>query len=104
MIRKQVHVSPALLHQLAEIVKESEILQEDDKLWPQPDAVGRQELEIVMDGVHVSFTCSKIGSLNEIGESKDPEGLRVLYYLVQDLKCLVFSLISLHFKVSSPPV
>ena len=33
-------------------------------------------------------------------ESADPEGLRVFYYLVQDLKALVFSLISLHFKVS----
>ena len=32
-------------------------------------------------------------------ESADPEGLRVFYYLVQDLKALVFSLISLHFKV-----
>ena len=33
-------------------------------------------------------------------DSEDPEGLRVFYYLVQDLKALVFSLISLHFKVS----
>ena len=31
--------------------------------------------------------------------SRDPEGLRVFYYLVQDLKCLVFSLIGLHFKI-----
>ena len=42
---------------------------------------------------------AKIGSLVEITESADPEGLRVFYYLVQDLKALVFSLISLHFKV-----
>ena len=35
----------------------------------------------------------------DISSSKDPEGLRVLYYLVQDLKCLVFALTSLHFKV-----
>ena len=32
-------------------------------------------------------------------QSKDPEGLRAFYYLVQDLKCLVFSLISSHFKI-----
>ena len=37
-------------------------------------------------------------------ESDDPEGLRVFYYLVQDLKALVFSLISLHFKVPSTPI
>jgi hypothetical protein len=35
-----------------------------------------------------------------VQDSSDPEGLRVFYYLVQDLKALVFSLISLHFKVS----
>lgn len=42
---------------------------------------------------------AKIGSLVDVSESEDPEGLRVFYYLVQDLKALVFSLISLHFKV-----
>lgn len=43
---------------------------------------------------------AKIGSLVDVTESADPEGLRVFYYLVQDLKALVFSLISLHFKVT----
>lgn len=42
---------------------------------------------------------AKIGSLVDVTESSDPEGLRVFYYLVQDLKALVFSLIALHFKV-----
>jgi hypothetical protein len=37
-----------------------------------------------------------------VQDSSDPEGLRVFYYLVQDLKALVFSLISLHFKASMP--
>ena len=44
---------------------------------------------------------AKIGALADVQESEDPEGLRVFYYLVQDLKALVFSLISLHFKVVS---
>ena len=44
-------------------------------------------------------TRPQIGSLVDINDSKDPEGLRAFYYLVQDLKCLVFSLISLHFKI-----
>jgi len=43
---------------------------------------------------------AKIGSLVDVTDSADPEGLRVFYYLVQDLKALVFSLISLHFKAS----
>ncbi len=42
---------------------------------------------------------AKIGSLIDVTESADPEGLRVFYYLVQDLKALVFSLIGLHFKI-----
>ena len=45
------------------------------------------------------FQTAKIGSLQDVQESSDPEGLRVFYYLVQDLKALVFSLINLHFKV-----
>lgn len=89
---------------------------EDDTKWPQKNKDGRQELEIRMGGEHISFEVSqlcspmprqsnidqtaKIGSLVDVNESEDPEGLRVFYYLVQDLKALVFSLISLHFKVS----
>ena len=42
---------------------------------------------------------AKIGSLVDVSDSADPEGLRVFYYLVQDLKALVFSLIALHFKI-----
>lgn len=58
-----------------------------------------QELEIVIGDEHISFTTSKTGSLVDVNQSKDPEGLRGFYYLVQDLKCLVFSLIGLHFKI-----
>jgi len=47
----------------------------------------------------ISLQTAKIGALVDVQESEDPEGLRVFYYLVQDLKALVFSLISLHFKV-----
>jgi protein mago nashi len=92
---------------------------EDDTKWPQKNKDGRQELEIRLGNEHISFEvrcvyqcCShfpllttlvlqtaKIGSLVDVNESEDPEGLRVFYYLVQDLKALVFSLISLHFKV-----
>lgn len=47
---------------------------------------------------------AKIGSLVDVTESADPEGLRVFYYLVQDLKAFIFSLISLHFKVISDSI
>ena len=45
------------------------------------------------------FKTSKIGSLVNVQQSQDPEGLKVFYYLVQDLKSMVISLISAHFKI-----
>lgn len=99
MIRKEVYISKSVMNELKRIVEESEIMKEDDKSWPLADKVGRQELEIVYGDEHISFTTSKIGSLIDVQESDDPDGLRTFYYLIQDLKCFVFSLISLHFKV-----
>ena len=32
---------------------------------------------------HISFTTSKIGSLVDVNQSRDPDGLRCFYYLVQ---------------------
>lgn len=99
MIRKEVYVSPAVQKELRRIVKDSEIMKEDDANWPEPDQDGRQELEVVMDGEHISFATTKLGSLLQVQSSKDPEGLRVFYYLIQDIKCLAFSLINSHFKI-----
>merc|ERR1712165_627639 len=89
MIRKEVCTNRVVIEELKRIIDESELLKEDDSCWPPPDRIGRQELEIVMGDEHISFTTSKIGSLIDVNNSKDPEGLRTFYYLVQDLKCLV---------------
>merc|ERR1712042_109098 len=99
IIRKEAYVHQAVMDELRRVIEDSEIMAEDDALWPQPDRVGRQELEIVIGDEHISFTTSKIGSLVDVNQSRDPDGLRCFYYLVQDLKCLVFSLIGLHFKI-----
>eukprot|EP00158_Paraphelidium_tribonemae_P000389 Partr_v1_DN22004_c0_g1_i1_m44251 putative Mago nashi len=100
MIRKEMRVSPAIMAQLKKIVTESGILEcTDDSQWPEADSVGRQELEIVCGNEHISFVTSKLGSLLDVNQSNDPEGLRAFYYLVQDLKCMIISLISLHFKI-----
>ncbi|BFZ59319.1 Protein mago nashi [Saitoella coloradoensis] len=99
LIRKEMCVSQALIAELKRIVQESEILREDDAKWPRKNKDGRQELEIRLGNEHISFETAKIGSLVDVTESEDPEGLRVFYYLVQDLKALVFSLIALHFKI-----
>lgn len=99
MIRKELVVGPLVLSELRRIVLDSEILSEDDRLWPLPDKVGRQELEVIVGEEHIRFTTSKLGSLLDVQDSQDPEGLKVFYYLVQDLKSLVFSLVTAHFKV-----
>ncbi|DBB04642.1 hypothetical protein WJX77_010409 [Trebouxia sp. C0004] len=99
MIRKEAHVSKTVVDELRRILLDSEILKEDDNEWPAPDRVGRQELEVVLGDQHISFCTTKLGSLMQVQQSKDPDGLRVFYYLVQDLKCMVFSLMSAHFKI-----
>jgi len=104
IIRKEATVSRAVLGELARIVRASEILREDDAAWPEPDRVGRQELEVVLDGEHISFTCAKLGALADVAGAADPEGLRVFWFLVQDLKCLVMTLVGLHFKLKPIPL
>ncbi|KAI6803652.1 Protein mago [Hortaea werneckii] len=99
LIRKEMCVSSLMIQEIKRIIKESEIMKEDDTKWPQKNKDGRQELEIRLGSEHISFETAKIGSLVDVNESEDPEGLRVFYYLVQDLKALVFSLISQHFKI-----
>tara|TARA_B110000208_G_scaffold166930_1_gene206091 strand:+ start:213 stop:683 length:471 start_codon:yes stop_codon:yes gene_type:complete len=106
MIRKSVQVSSSVVAEFRRIIEESEVVREDDSLWPEPDLMGEggtQELEVVLGSDHISFACAKIGSLLDVHDCKDPDGLRVFYYLVQDLKALVFSLIALHFKIKPIP-
>ncbi|KAK0743422.1 Mago nashi protein [Schizothecium vesticola] len=99
LIRKEMCVSSLVVDEIKRIIKSSEIMKEDDAKWPTKNKDGKQELEIRLGSEHISFETAKIGSINDVTDSADPEGLRVFYYLVQDLKALVFSLISLHFKI-----
>lgn len=59
---------------------------EDDIRWPKKNVVGKQELEVKLDSTHISFETAKIGSLVDVQNSDDPEGLKVFHYLVQDLR------------------
>ncbi|GAA5837044.1 hypothetical protein JCM11251_004482 [Rhodosporidiobolus azoricus] len=99
LIRREMFLSPATLSEFKRIVEESEVVKEDDAKWPKKNVVGKQELEVKVGNYHISFETAKIGSLVDVQNSDDPEGLRVFYYLVQDLKIFVYSLISLHFKI-----
>ncbi|VDN24467.1 unnamed protein product, partial [Gongylonema pulchrum] len=56
LIRKEAYVGKIVLDELKRIIDDSEIMQEDDAAWPEPDRVGRQELEILHNDEHISFT------------------------------------------------
>ncbi|CAN6628085.1 hypothetical protein TRVA0_011S02410 [Trichomonascus vanleenenianus] len=99
LIKKEAAISPTVVKEIKRIITESEILKEDDYKWPPKNRDGKQELEIRLGRYHISFETAKIGSMNDVNKSDDPEGLRVFYYLVQDLKALIFSLMQLHFRI-----
>ena len=50
-----VKVSPAVMAEVRRIVEKSEIIEEDDQYWPEPNIDGRQELEILIDNKHIFF-------------------------------------------------
>lgn len=99
MIRKEVCVSPGVVEEIKRIVLTSDIMKVDDSHWSRVESLdARQELEIKIGNVHIAFTCGEILSLVDLEKSSDPQGMAIFYYLTQDLKCLVMSLINLHFK------
>ncbi len=51
-----VKVSPAVMEELKRIVLNSEILNEDDSQWPEPNKNGLQELEILVNNTHIFYT------------------------------------------------
>mmetsp|Transcript_2239 Transcript_2239/g.3521 ORF Transcript_2239/g.3521 Transcript_2239/m.3521 type:complete len:164 (-) Transcript_2239:121-612(-) len=105
MIRREVHLSPAVVEEITRIITDSSITSIDDSNWNEPPSQekGRQELEIKIGNTHIAFTCGEINSSMDVAKSEDPRGYQIFYYLTQDLKCLVRSLINMHFKVRPIP-
>ena len=77
----------------------AQIMKEDDRNWPEPDKVGCQELEVRRNGEEISFATTKLGNLLQVQQSKDPEGLRIFYYLVQVRFLLQMPLLSFSLKM-----
>lgn len=44
-----------MIAEIKRIIKDSEIMKEDDSKWPQKNKDGRQELEIRLGNEHISF-------------------------------------------------
>jgi protein mago nashi len=104
MIRKECFLSPAVVEEARRIIKQSTITNVDDQNWKEPDRdSARQELEIKIGFEHIALTTAEVESLVDLQKSSDPDGLKVFFYLTQDLKSLIFSLITLHFKVKPIP-
>lgn len=97
-IQKRVRISPIVLDELKRIIRQSKIIQQDDIKWPEKNQFGEQEIEIVLDNHHISFNTCKILTFSETQKSKDPKGLEILFYFIQDLKSFLFSIINFHFK------
>jgi protein mago nashi len=97
--RKAVYLSPSTISVLQNIVARSDIMQQDDKLWPEANESGKQELEIVYNREHISFVTSKLTSSLDIQSSQDSTGLRKYYNLLHDIRVFASSLIKLHFNV-----
>lgn len=93
-----MYVSDEVLEELKEMIKSSNIMKYSDDKWDEPDENGKLVLEIDYEGVYKRFITRKILSYSQVEKSKDIDGMECIYYLIQDLKCLVFSLMSLNFR------
>ena len=100
LLKKEACLAPPVLAEMARLVSANGILACDDEKWPRPDRNGRQELEILVDGTHISFATNKLGTMADILASNDPDGLAKFFYIVEDLKKMVFALIGMHHKVN----
>ena len=53
-----VCVSSLTISEIKRIIKDSEIMKEDDTRWPHKNKDGKQELEIRLGNEHISFEVS----------------------------------------------
>jgi GrpB-like predicted nucleotidyltransferase (UPF0157 family) len=60
-----VCVSSVVIQEIKRIIKESDIMKEDDTKWPQKNKDGRQELEIRLGNEHISFEASSASFIPE---------------------------------------
>ncbi|CCW61498.1 unnamed protein product [Phytomonas sp. EM1] len=100
IIKKQARVSQAVLEEVKSIIVKSAVCESDDEQWPQPDRNGRQELEIHLGNTHISLVTNKMTTMPNEGPDK-PKGLFNFYCFTRDVKALVLSLVSIHFKIKA---
>lgn len=57
---RPVCVSSLMISEIKRIIKDSEIVKEDDSKWPQKNKDGRQELEIRLGSDHIQFEVRRV--------------------------------------------
>lgn len=100
LIKKELGISILVLETIKKIVRESQILLESDYKWPKPVTESKNELEIRSGSNKKIFKTKGINSIVSVKNEEDSNGLACFYYLIQDLKVMIFSLVSIHFKVN----
>nr|XP_009775263.1 PREDICTED: protein mago nashi homolog [Nicotiana sylvestris] len=92
MLARKTLASGALSKKLNEKLQSSQVQDSDSNF-------DSESYKSASEGERPGFSDSEKAQESSSKTSKDLDGLRIFYYLVQDLKCFVFSLISLHFKI-----
>merc|ERR1711904_62481 len=64
LIRKALHVSSSVPQQLLTLYLTSLLTLTDDTLWPSPDNTGRQDLELLLGPLHVSYCTNPLFTLD----------------------------------------
>ena len=82
-----------MIAEIKRIIKESEIMKEDDAKWPQKNRDGRQELEIRLGNEHISFEVSlRTGLGRQMMLTGQRRLLRlVLWWMLQNQRILKVS-------------
>jgi len=102
LIRKEFQLGKVVLDQIKETIRSSGILDITDSKWPKSsEATGTHEMEIILEGKYLWLETRKLSSRNDVVGSDDPEGLSIFFSLSEDIKELLLTLVSVHFK-SSP--
>ena len=96
-IKRAWCLSPVALRTFKRKLLESYILDCNDENWPEPNREGRQELEVVIGGTHISFVTAMCITSQSAKDSSDPQGLTQFVNLAQDLRQLVADLFRMHF-------
>ncbi len=92
MIKKEVYVSSLVVEEFKRILRNSNIEKiPDSRHFP----TGKQEFELNSGELNLNFNLSKINSIVEISDEK----MKNFYYLILNLKSLIFSIINIHFRI-----